>query len=589
MDSFDIMKQPWLSVEMPDGKEKEVSLYEAIVNAHKIKCLKNKWTVNISEYVIYGFLCDFIQNAYKPTANPFTEENQKKAIVEMWEKGCFDKETLDSYIEEYEANGFTFDLFDEERPFLQCSKKEFLTLGDNVADKTLAHKRFGNEWGSGSTPTFWQKAKQCSFEEYASKTGYDITKGLPGTEICAKNVKLEDEITPSISEYVVCLLYGISYSVLNGGGTSNTVLTGLTGTLPILVLNKGNTLFETIVASVGVAKNYNTKPFWEKKWLKGKGVTEKSKSEFSGEIKIAEQSKNFLELFTTPIHRYYHSDSKKKIMCENRTTPEPSALREACVVLTNIYPRIIKTVLIKKTDGKNTEFEGPMSYNPVANFSKDSPSIKTQRLSLGKESSCCKILSINLEALKEDGYREGLKTVFYCIATKCFSRQDITERQETFEWDASKEFPSKLETKNRLDKILRAISECARITAKYTTIVDEVAVGQRVVGKKNGRTAFLKEGKEKVVFSTEALNEVLRATKDSLFEIEEIHYDELCRKAKSIDESFETLERLVNIVVERFVESYDNHRVARNSILVKAIVRKYFIKEIKGVIESARN
>lgn len=571
MESFDVMKEPWLSVRLLDGATKRISLYDAIVNAHQIKCLVNEWTVNISEAIMYGFLCDFVQSVYKPTAVPFTEENQKKAIVEMYEKGRFDKETLDSYIEEYKANGFTFDLFDDERPFLQCSKKEFSSLGEKgFSEKPIASKSFGYEWCSGDSVTFRQKSNQINFEEYASKVGYDVKNGLPGVEIC--NTHLEDEFQPAISEYMLCLIYGTCYSQKNGEGTENTVLAGRTGVFPVLVLNKGATLFETIVASIGVAKNYNAKPFWEKEKLKGNGITESSKTEFSGEIRQAEQSKNHLELFTTPVIRYRHSSSVNTLLCEKRSKAlDRDEIRKACSVLANFYPRIIKTTM--KPKDEKVEVDVPMEYKPTG-------FVKTQRLTLGKEAASCKILSVNLEALKEEGYGKDIQTVFYCVSTTTSSRHDATERQETFKWNANKNFPSKAEAKNRLDKILQTIDKYASITAKYITIVDECSKGERVVGKKDGRTVFLKNGKEECSPSTEAVSETMRAVKDTIFEIEEIHYEELCQKAKSIEEGEAVLKRLTGIVIEKFIKTYDSHRPARNSILTKKKVKDYFIKEL---------
>ena len=586
MESFDVMTEPWLLVRLLDGTTKRISLYDTIVNAHQIKYLVNEWTVNISEAIMYGFLCDFVQSVYKPTAVPFTEENQKKAIVELYEKGSFDEETLDSYIEEYKANGFTFDLFDDERPFLQCSKKEFSTLKEKEFDEqSLASRLFGFEWGGGSRSTFWLKPNRITFEEYASKIGYDWKTGLPCVEIC--DTPLENEIQPTISEYILCLLNGISYTLCSGVGSANTVLTARTGSEPVLVLNKGATLFETITASIGIAKKYDVKPFWEKKTLKGEGVTKKLKTEFSNEVKRAGLSKNHLELLTTPVIRYRHSGSTNTLLHEKRSTPDADALSEACSVLSNLHPRVIKTTVLVGSGNKKVEVDGPMDYRPEDNlYSKDNPSIKTQRLTLGKEASNCKILNINLEALKEEGYGKHIKTVFYFIAINSSAHKNITERQEIFEWNANKEFPTKTEAKNRLDRILQIIGKCAKFTAMYITIVDEASTGERKKSKKDGRTLFLKDGESKVErFSQESVNETLRAVKDAIFEIEEIHYEELCQKAKSIAEGERILEGLTGIVIEKFIKTYDSHRPSRNSILTKMEVKDYFIKKLKEEVK----
>lgn len=58
-DSFDVMRDPWLKVIMMDGEKKEVSLYEAITEAHRIKDIVPPGLNKLTAYMIYAFIIDF--------------------------------------------------------------------------------------------------------------------------------------------------------------------------------------------------------------------------------------------------------------------------------------------------------------------------------------------------------------------------------------------------------------------------------------------------------------------------------------------------------------------------------------------------
>lgn len=114
--NYDLLKESWIPVITFDGEYKKVGIYEAISRAHELKEITE--VSPMKEYGIYRMLCAFIMDAYR-VQNEFE-------YMDLLDSEHFDSDALDCYIQQCIAEGSSFDLFDEKRPFMQSPyDKEF--------------------------------------------------------------------------------------------------------------------------------------------------------------------------------------------------------------------------------------------------------------------------------------------------------------------------------------------------------------------------------------------------------------------------------------------------------------------------------
>lgn len=109
--SYNLLDQPWIPVEWISANqyESKIGIRTAFQRAHEIRCISH--TAPFIEFGIYRLLIAIALDAYilkerRPTIS--------KMRV-MLEKGQFDN-SVDDYLNSYSK---TFDLWDEENPFLQ--------------------------------------------------------------------------------------------------------------------------------------------------------------------------------------------------------------------------------------------------------------------------------------------------------------------------------------------------------------------------------------------------------------------------------------------------------------------------------------
>jgi len=107
--TVDLVSSPWITV-VDHGEETEVSLREAIVNAHRIDSL------SLADGPIFAgqlrLLMAVVMDAYG-------RPRDVEAWEEMFRAGSFDAELFDSYIER--CGRTRFDLYGAERPFFQSA------------------------------------------------------------------------------------------------------------------------------------------------------------------------------------------------------------------------------------------------------------------------------------------------------------------------------------------------------------------------------------------------------------------------------------------------------------------------------------
>jgi CRISPR system Cascade subunit CasA len=107
--SFQVLDQGWIPVITADGKERQLGIRQTLLQAHllrEISCASP-----LEEYSIYRFLGLFLMDALRPES--------ELDIEDLLEQGRFSEAEIEKYISVCQAEGVSFDLFDEERPFLQ--------------------------------------------------------------------------------------------------------------------------------------------------------------------------------------------------------------------------------------------------------------------------------------------------------------------------------------------------------------------------------------------------------------------------------------------------------------------------------------
>lgn len=118
---FNILQEKWIPLIKANGEFEKRSLKDTIVNAHMFQELAEY--DSILECSLYRFLFTFVSDMV------FTEhghdEELEDIIEELLEGGTFPPEMLEHYLEKCEAEGVSFDIFDECRPFMQNGDYEY--------------------------------------------------------------------------------------------------------------------------------------------------------------------------------------------------------------------------------------------------------------------------------------------------------------------------------------------------------------------------------------------------------------------------------------------------------------------------------
>lgn len=111
--TFDVLTQGWIPVVDQKNRLKKLGIIETLKNAHDLKEISDASAM--VEYSLYRFLSIFLMDALRPKNTVDLED--------MLEDGAFDAKRIDEYVSLCRREGVTFDLFDQERPFLQTPYK----------------------------------------------------------------------------------------------------------------------------------------------------------------------------------------------------------------------------------------------------------------------------------------------------------------------------------------------------------------------------------------------------------------------------------------------------------------------------------
>ena len=107
---FDLITEPWIPVVNGDESISYLGIWDTLQTASKSKGISD--ASPLVEFGLYRLLSVFLMDALRPE-DQFELEDLEKA-------GQFDMAKIQDYIEQCQAEGASFDLFDPVRPFLQA-------------------------------------------------------------------------------------------------------------------------------------------------------------------------------------------------------------------------------------------------------------------------------------------------------------------------------------------------------------------------------------------------------------------------------------------------------------------------------------
>lgn len=107
--TYDVLKEPWIPVADQTGEARYYGILDVLAKAHELKEITD--ASPLVEYGLYRLLCVFLMDALRP--------EESFDIEDLLAEGRFDMEQIEAYVSRCQAEGASFDLFDEKRPFLQ--------------------------------------------------------------------------------------------------------------------------------------------------------------------------------------------------------------------------------------------------------------------------------------------------------------------------------------------------------------------------------------------------------------------------------------------------------------------------------------
>lgn len=107
--TFNVLERGWIPVVDSGGHRELLGIREVLALAHELREISDPSP--LEEYSAYRFLGLFLMDALHP--------RKKSSVRTILQAGRFDMEQIEAYIALCQSEGVTFDLFDEERPFLQ--------------------------------------------------------------------------------------------------------------------------------------------------------------------------------------------------------------------------------------------------------------------------------------------------------------------------------------------------------------------------------------------------------------------------------------------------------------------------------------
>lgn len=222
---FNAWKDPWIPIEKKDGIQIDASIFEVLSNAHEIIAIRAS---SPSEtFGISRLLITIITDMYRP--------KRWGDIDDIRSDGSISKDKLNDYYELCLAEGASFDIFDEKRPFLQYAFPKGEKPEAKPAANLFDHLPAGN-----NVPLF----------RHNSEDSYSFTPARCLQAICA---------IPFYEKHK----------------RAKKVTTGINGVPPVYFLFNGSFLFETLIISMVPESDYKGNSYGLPIWRENSFAVEK--------------------------------------------------------------------------------------------------------------------------------------------------------------------------------------------------------------------------------------------------------------------------------------------------------------------------
>lgn len=249
---FNLIDEPWIRVMDKNCEIEEVSLTDAIVNAHNYKSLKGELpTQDVAVMRLILAVLHTVFSRFDEDGNESQleddEEDAEDRWKSYWENESFSEKTVKEYLEKWHER---FWLFHPERPFFQVANLKIGTdydaskLNGEVSESSNKIRLFSSY--SGEEKEFLNYSQAARWLLYLN--AYDDTSSKPTTEGKKK-----------------------------AGGSLPSPGIGWLGKLGLIYI-EGNNLFETLMLNLAVINNdivqYKQNPIWEHEFVSSEERTE---------------------------------------------------------------------------------------------------------------------------------------------------------------------------------------------------------------------------------------------------------------------------------------------------------------------------
>ena len=218
-DTFNVLDEGWIPVLNGSGGRETLGIRELLRRAPELLAVSD--ASPLVEFGLYRLLTVFLMDALRP--------KKLSSLKKLLRAGAFDMEAIEAYIAECEAEGVSFDLLDEKRPFLQAPYDE--------------------RWDKEPVPV--------------SKLDYAIPSGNNHTHFDHRS---GNAVTFSYGEAARLLPAAYVFCPPGGSGYSP----GINGLPPYYTLIHGSNLIETLILNLCVTERidrFDDHPvFWRNEW-----------------------------------------------------------------------------------------------------------------------------------------------------------------------------------------------------------------------------------------------------------------------------------------------------------------------------------
>lgn len=249
---FNILYEPWMGVIDMNGNETQVGLRDYLVNAHLYKCSAENRQFAVLRRLQQRLAETFVMDIFG--LNIDTETS-------LLDTGYFDAKKIDTYIKQCKESGVSFDLFDENRPFMQTDKKTFEKIFKSK--KSVSVATINPRMGSGNNKVFFNNV---STKNYIENTAAKDCRDSYYDSVYNKKYTVENAEVVSFAEYMNLLL--IAHCIAGQGGAGYRSGLMCVGVPPILYhidSDKNQTLFHSILMNIAFDSKHNVKndaPLW---------------------------------------------------------------------------------------------------------------------------------------------------------------------------------------------------------------------------------------------------------------------------------------------------------------------------------------